>query len=65
MEPDKKMAFGEYLDLISAPEPCELRLFLFNLFRYAPELKMTFAIPDIMDGFYNDFPFMFFGGKGN
>jgi len=65
MEPDKKMPFGEFLDILVSDEPCELRLFLFNLFRHAPELKRDFKMPDIMDGFYNDFPFMFFGGKGS
>lgn len=65
MTPDKHMPFGEYLDLLISPEPCDLRLFLFNIFRHAPELKKDYRTPDIMDGFYNDFPFMFFGGKGS
>ena len=65
LSPNKTMPFGDYLDMISGSEPCELRLFLFNLFRYAPELKDDYKLPGIMDGFYNDFPFLFFGGKSS
>ena len=65
MEPDKHMPFGDFLDLLVGAEPCDLRLFLFNIFKEAPEMKADFHIPDIMDGFYNDFPFMFFGGRGS
>lgn len=65
MESNKNMPFGEFLDILVGKEPCELRLFLFNLFRHAPELKRDYKMPTIMDGFYNDFPYMFFGGKGS
>lgn len=65
LSPNKTMPFGDYLDMISGSEPCELRLFLFNLFKYAPELKDDYKLPGIMDGFYNDFPFLFFGGKSS
>ncbi|MCO6462441.1 MAG: cupin-like domain-containing protein [Saprospiraceae bacterium] len=65
MVPDKHLPFGEFLDLLVGEEACDLRLFLFNIFRHAPEMKADFHVPDIMDGFYNDFPFMFFGGKGS
>lgn len=65
MAADRKMPFGEYLDMLIRPEPCDLRLFLFNIFRFAPELKNDYKVPDIMDGFFNDFPFMFFGGMGS
>lgn len=64
MAPDVKMSFGEYLTLLERG-PMEYRLFLYNIFRHAPELCEDYRIPDIMDGFYNDFPFMFFGGKGS
>lgn len=65
MTPDKHMPFGDYLDILVKPEPCDLRLFLFNIFRHAPELKKDYTVPDIAEGFYNDFPFMFFGGMGS
>lgn len=65
MEPNNYMPFGEFLDLLVSPEPCDLRLFLFNIFRHAPELRQDFSLPNITDGFYNDFPFMYFGGKGS
>ncbi|HQN56050.1 MAG TPA: cupin-like domain-containing protein [Saprospiraceae bacterium] len=64
-EPDKHMLFGDFLDLLVSSEPCDLRLFLFNIFKYAPELRGDFDLPDITDGFYNDLPSMFFGGKGS
>ena len=59
------MPFGEYLSMIDKPEPCDLRLFLFNIFKYRPELRYDYKVPDLMDGFFNDFPFMFFGGQGS
>jgi len=45
--------------------PVPFRIFLWNLFKVAPELIHDFSIPDIMDGFLNDYPFMFFGGQGS
>lgn len=65
MAPEKKMKFGEFLDILTKPEPCDLRMFLFNIFQHAKELTKDYQTPTIMDGFYNDFPFMFFGGKGS
>ena len=64
MEPDKNMTFGEFLDTMEKG-PTDLRMFLFNIFRHAPELRKDFSIPTIMDGFINEFPFMFFGGMGS
>jgi hypothetical protein len=64
MKPEKHMPFSEYLQLLQGG-PMGYRLFLFNLFKYAPELKDEFSIPNIMEGFIKDFPFMFFGGKGS
>lgn len=65
VEPNNHMPFGEFLDMLVSPEPCDLRLFLFNIFKHAPELRRDFSLPNITDGFYNDFPFMYFGGKGS
>ncbi|MDQ3142302.1 MAG: cupin-like domain-containing protein [Bacteroidota bacterium] len=58
-----KMKFGDYLSLIEAG-PTELRIFLFNIFKHIPELVKDIKIPQIMEGFYNEYPFMFFGGQG-
>ena len=64
MEPDMTMSFKEYLDLMEKG-PIPYRIFLWNIFKLAPELIQDFSIPTIMDGFINDFPFMFFGGEGS
>lgn len=60
----KYMKFGDYLNLIRS-EPTELRIFAFNIFKHAPELVNDIEEPTIMDGFINEFPFMFFGGQGS
>ncbi len=64
MEPEMYMSFGEYLTLL-ARGPMPYRIFLWNIFKYAPEMCADFEIPNIMDGFFRDFPFMFFGGQGS
>lgn len=56
--------FGDYLDLIKQDKPCDLRLFLWNIFNHAPELMNDFGYPDIMNGWIKKHPFMFFGGQG-
>ncbi len=64
MVPDKMMPFREFLS-ISEQGPTDLRMFLFNIFRHAPELCNDFSTPTIMEGFIKQFPFMFFGGEGS
>ncbi|WP_038032721.1 cupin-like domain-containing protein [Thermonema rossianum] len=64
MAPDARMTFGEYLDLIER-EPTDLRIFLFNLMKYAPQLKEDYRVPDVTDGFLKELPFLFFGGTGS
>ena len=64
MSKAKSMSFGEYLDILEQG-PTELRMFLFNLFKYAPELVEDYKIPEITDGFLDEYPFMFFGGEGS
>ncbi len=64
MEPDKVLPFREYLEMLESG-PTKYRLFLFNIFRHAPSLCKDFTLPNIMDGFYSEFPFMFFGGAGS
>lgn len=57
------MKFGEYLDLIKR-EPTELRIFFFNLFKHRPELVNDVKVPkDLMGGFIESMPAMFFGGS--
>lgn len=64
MTPDRVITFREYLEIIESG-PTDLRIFLWNIFREAPELRTDFNIPNIMDGFVNELPFMFFGGEGS
>ena len=56
------MKFGDYLDLIKR-EPTELRIFFLNLFKHSPELLNDIKIPkELMGGFIESMPAMFFGG---
>ncbi|MFT7589489.1 MAG: lipopolysaccharide/colanic/teichoic acid biosynthesis glycosyltransferase [Limisphaerales bacterium] len=64
MSPTTKMPLREFLDILEEG-PTDLRLFLFNIFRHATELVEDFSTPTIMDGFIDNLPFMFFGGKGS
>jgi hypothetical protein len=61
--PKRTMPFGEYLDTIEAG-PTDLRMFLFNIFKYVPEMVHDFSMPDITDGWLKAYPMMFFGGEG-
>ncbi len=64
MSPDRHVPFREYLEILEKG-PTDLRMFLFNIFRHAPELLEDYRTPEIMDGFIDSFPFMFFGGEGS
>ena len=60
---ETKMPFGEYMDLIRS-RPTELRIFFFNIFKHAPELLNDIVIPkELMGGFIESMPAMFFGGS--
>jgi hypothetical protein len=60
-----QMPFDAYLDLIMS-EPTELRIFFFNIFKQAPELLNDIAFPkDLMGGFLESMPSMFFGGSNS
>ncbi|MFZ1609579.1 MAG: cupin-like domain-containing protein [Chitinophagales bacterium] len=61
--PHARMKFSEYLELIEK-EPTDLRLFLFPVFKYKPELLKDFSYPSIASG-YIKLPFMFFGPKNS
>lgn len=64
MTPDRVISFREFLEILEAG-PSDLRIFLWNIFRAAPELRHDFQMPYIMDGFVDELPFMFFGGQGS
>ncbi|KAB1231733.1 cupin-like domain-containing protein [Chryseobacterium viscerum] len=60
-----KMKFGDYIDLIQR-EPTDLRIFLFDPIKYAPKLLEDYIAPkELMGGFLDKYPNMFFGGKGS
>ncbi len=64
MTPDQVLPFGEFLNILESG-PNDLRIFLWNIFRAAPELRQDFQMPTIMDGFVDELPFMFFGSEGS
>ena len=58
-----EMPFDQYIDLIMS-EPTELRIFFFNIFKHAPQLLDDIVLPkDLMGGFLESMPGMFFGGS--
>ena len=60
-----KMKFADYIDLIEK-EPTDLRIFLFDPIKQAPKLLDDYVFPkDLMGGFLDKYPNMFFGGKGS
>src|SRR3984885_4012776 len=60
-----EMPFDDYIDLIML-EPTELRIFFFNIFKQAPELLNDIAFPkELMGGFLESMPSMFFGGSNS
>lgn len=62
---DDYTTFGEYIDMISNG-PAAWRIFLFNIFTHAPQLKDDFTFPEhLMRGFVKKFPMLFVGGKGS
>jgi len=60
---DYKMKFSEFVDHIRKPEECNIRLFLFNAFKYCKDLKSEYPCPTIFKGILDKVGFMFFGGK--
>ncbi len=60
-----EMKFGDYIDLIQK-EPTDLRIFLFDHIKHAPGLLNDDRSPkDLMGGFLDKYPNMFFGGAGS
>ena len=63
--PSAEMKFGEYIDLIQR-EPTDLRIFLFDPIKQAPSLLNDYVFPkELMGGFLDKYPTMFFGGIGS
>jgi hypothetical protein len=59
------MKFADYIDLIKET-PTDLRIFLFDPIKHAPELLADYVAPKtLMGGFLDSYPNMFFGGKGS
>lgn len=60
-----EMKFADYIDLIKET-PTDLRIFLFDPIKQAPKLLEDYRAPkDLMGGFLDSYPNMFFGGKGS
>lgn len=60
-----EMKFSEYIDLIKST-PTDLRIFFFDPIKHAPELQKDYISPkDLMGGFLEKYPSMFFGGQGS
>jgi hypothetical protein len=60
-----EMKFADYIDLIQK-EPTDLRIFLFDPIKHAPKLLDDYRSPtNLMEGFLDKYPNMFFGGAGS
>ena len=60
----QKIPFKEFLNHMTTSS-MDLRLFAFNLFWQAPELRKDILLPDIAKGFSKKLIFTFFGCKGS
>lgn len=60
-----EMKFEDYIELIKSV-PTDLRIFLFDPIRHAPKLLEDYRAPkELMEGFLDSYPNMFFGGRGS
>lgn len=60
-----EMRFSDYIDLIKR-EPTDLRIFLFDPIKHAPALLNDYVFPkELMGGFLDQYPTLFFGGAGS
>jgi len=60
-----EMKFADYVDLIKTTRT-DLRIFLFDPIKHAPKLLEDYRAPkELMGGFLDSYPNMFFGGKGS
>ncbi len=65
MPPVKEVPFKDYIQQMKNNEESDLRIFLFNLFRNAPELRNDFTFNPVTTGYLEDFPYLFFGLAGS
>ncbi|MGB0805060.1 MAG: cupin-like domain-containing protein [Salibacteraceae bacterium] len=64
VNPDFKIPFREFLDLITKDEPTSIRMFRYDLYKHFPMLKKDFSCPKYINrGLMKTFGFMFLGGK--
>jgi hypothetical protein len=62
---DGYTTFGEYIEMIRKG-PAEWRIFFFNVFSHAKQLKQDFTWPnDYIKGFLKTMPALFAGGQGS
>lgn len=62
---DEEMKFGDYLGMVKKG-PVQLRIFLFNIFKYAPQIVNDFTWPDhLIKGLLKKYPMLFVGGAGS
>ena len=62
---DDYTTFGEYINMIRNG-PAQWRIFFFNIFAHAPQLKQDFTWPDTyVKGFLKSLPSLFAGGAGS
>lgn len=62
---DDYTSFGEYIEMVRRG-PAAWRIFLFNIFSHAPQLKEDFSWPDhLLNGFVKKLPMLFVGGQGS
>ncbi|TDX84685.1 cupin-like domain-containing protein [Epilithonimonas xixisoli] len=63
--PTTEMKFADYIDLIQR-EPTDLRIFFFDPIKHAPDILNDYISPkELMGGFLDKYPSMFFGGKSS
>ena len=60
----RTIALRDYIEQVIHQQG-DLRMFLYNMVREAPELKDDIVFPDLADGFSKLFIFMFFGCTGS
>ncbi len=63
--PASEMRFDDYMDMMLS-QPSDLRIFLFDIFKHAPQLLDDYRSPkELMGGFLDRYPNMFFGGESS
>ena len=64
VNPDQKIPFGQFLDILASNKPNKLRMFRWDLYKQNPKLKADFSCPKYFNkGVMKSFGFMFLGPK--